>query len=100
MTVVSDEHSPYDPECNHAIHCEVHNKDEPTEASTFRVCLECNHVFPSEWALRHDDLLARQEMIAHMATWGEHYPEDHPWRSRELWPTEDIESCPHCTHSF
>ncbi|SDH18223.1 hypothetical protein SAMN05421505_11289 [Sinosporangium album] len=62
----------------HAIHCYVHDEDEPTPQGAHDVCLECNHVYPT----RADLIRAYQENGVARGPRG------------EMW------ICPYCSHDL
>jgi hypothetical protein len=87
------------PECGHGSWCYSHWMMEPTDATTFRVCFECKHVYPTEESLvkAHNDFL-------HVLN-REVNPKGHPdFELTEPLPdvttASQIYSCPECIHDF
>lgn len=80
-------------------HCASCGVDESAAITTYRVCLECGHVFPTP-----EDLVsaARIQIQVAFATTTPAEGDDEMWRGEELLPTEvgQVTFCPLCMHDF
>ena len=82
--------------CRPEDHCHVHQIDEPDSGDVYRMCGECGHVFVTETDLRRDDLRQRERawqagLTGQLGEYGV---------APVARPADEIDSCPHCTHSF
>jgi hypothetical protein len=68
-------------------HCYSHQAHEPWTQYCYRRCLECGHVFRSEYELQDTDVMARWMSPTQV--------EAPPAR-----PAVDIHVCPVCAHDF
>lgn len=77
--------------------CWIHNREEPVTGTSFLVCGECGHVYPTARSLRH--AFRRQEWMG----W-RHFNLGLPWW-RVLWRmvsvrASEIPICMECIHDF
>lgn len=66
--------------------CFFHGRE--TARSAFRVCFECGHIFRTERQLQREH---------HRLAWSISFPS---WLRSFVTPTDDIWSCPLCTHDW
>lgn len=94
---MSDRYPEFDPMCQEGDQdndwCFSHNRREPVDENTYRVCGECFHVFQTEADLIRDH-------NAELADMRSRHSDDAAREMPDATSGETIVTCPHCVHDF